>query len=526
MIKIWLRLITTTMANWLLHTLSVLITVCIPSNGYTEFVRNQWMEGSSTIPTSLAGFGGICGEYDEITNDIYLFYYTSAYRYNIDEDIFYPLNISIPENIVCSGQASTKINEIIYAIVPSITHIASYNITSKVFNSNYITSIPWSAGSKSHYQCFTQMDNRYLISVGGGVSDSNYNEYFRVFDTESSTWTQGPLMPFGYSSAGCLIYDNYLFVAGSTTYNYNVSKIYVGDMGSISNYDWIVLEGSISTLVYGARLVLYEDDIYFIGDDGSMDVIDPVTDTIRNNISWTPQYITNPAVMVINHRLFAFGGRTGFPAVVQNKWYYYVLLTTTINPITSTINPLIYSTFNTLYESDAEGSKKKNDTGVYIIVAVVILIVIVAVINLIFCYKKHKRKGGDTDEGQNEHRVNNDDDIVSDVNETHERNEMIEGEGGVLNVVTGEMDENSKNDDDIVREINDTKAKQSEIREHQLLIEWGLDQYISLLIEEKGYDDVEDWKDLSIDDLQTMGLKEGHSKRFVRKVKQLDINGT
>ena len=54
----------------------------------------------------------------------------------------------------------------------------------------------------------------------------------------------------------------------------------------------------------------------------------------------------------------------------------------------------------------------------------------------------------------------------------------------------------------------------------EVLKDWGLTQYQHILIEDKGYDDISDWEDLEFEDLQKMGFKDGHAKRFVSKSKK------
>eukprot|EP01084_Bolivina_argentea_P109360 195479_1 len=55
---------------------------------------------------------------------------------------------------------------------------------------------------------------------------------------------------------------------------------------------------------------------------------------------------------------------------------------------------------------------------------------------------------------------------------------------------------------------------------YDLLKEWSLEQYGNVLIEERGYDDMGQWKDLTENDLEQMGFKEGHARRFVTMVKE------
>ena len=50
---------------------------------------------------------------------------------------------------------------------------------------------------------------------------------------------------------------------------------------------------------------------------------------------------------------------------------------------------------------------------------------------------------------------------------------------------------------------------------------WGLELYADLLIVEYGFDDTEDWKGIELKDLQEMGFKMAHARKFMRKVKEL-----
>eukprot|EP01084_Bolivina_argentea_P062438 114180_1 len=65
-------------------------------------------------------------------------------------------------------------------------------------------------------------------------------------------------------------------------------------------------------------------------------------------------------------------------------------------------------------------------------------------------------------------------------------------------------------------EIERTKQKLS-----LLLKEWKLARYSDVLINEMGYDDIEDWKDITEQELRDeMKFKKGHASRFIRKIKE------
>merc|ERR1712228_554772 len=53
----------------------------------------------------------------------------------------------------------------------------------------------------------------------------------------------------------------------------------------------------------------------------------------------------------------------------------------------------------------------------------------------------------------------------------------------------------------------------------KLLTEWKLEQYAKTLYD-NGYEQIDDWKDLTLDDLKRFCFKEGHAKKFSRKVEE------
>ena len=63
---------------------------------------------------------------------------------------------------------------------------------------------------------------------------------------------------------------------------------------------------------------------------------------------------------------------------------------------------------------------------------------------------------------------------------------------------------------------HDDDQKDVQINAKILLTEWKLEQYAKVLYD-KGYEQINDWKDLTLDDLKRFGFKEGHSKKFRRK---------
>ena len=56
----------------------------------------------------------------------------------------------------------------------------------------------------------------------------------------------------------------------------------------------------------------------------------------------------------------------------------------------------------------------------------------------------------------------------------------------------------------------------------QILSEWDLEQYANILIDDQGYEDIEDWKGIKLEYLiNKINMKPGHAAKFMRKVGQL-----
>merc|ERR1712228_190676 len=66
--------------------------------------------------------------------------------------------------------------------------------------------------------------------------------------------------------------------------------------------------------------------------------------------------------------------------------------------------------------------------------------------------------------------------------------------------------------------------EKEEDERYSLLNAWKLSEYGKILIDEKGWDDISFWKDLSVEQLKEMGFKDGHAVRFVKNVSEREQN--
>merc|ERR1712228_51801 len=93
--------------------------------------------------------------------------------------------------------------------------------------------------------------------------------------------------------------------------------------------------------------------------------------------------------------------------------------------------------------------------------------------------------------------------------EKKKKNEMNK----VIEIMMADLPSVSNDDDE------DDQVKFITNKENKLLTEWKLGQYANIL-DDKGYEDVDDWKGLTLGDLKRFGFKEGHAKKFRRKTEE------
>ena len=81
-----------------------------------------------------------------------------------------------------------------------------------------------------------------------------------------------------------------------------------------------------------------------------------------------------------------------------------------------------------------------------------------------------------------------------------------------------------KKDDNEEKEQNEQKGdehNEQNVNLKQVLKDWRLQRYEAILIEEFGFDDFLDWKDIEENELiEDMNFKMGHARKFVRKTKE------
>ena len=84
-----------------------------------------------------------------------------------------------------------------------------------------------------------------------------------------------------------------------------------------------------------------------------------------------------------------------------------------------------------------------------------------------------------------------------------------------------EMDNAQQQDKHVNLANNDKEQIVSKSDPEGLLKQWSLERYTEKLVDEEGWDDPEDWKDIELDYLVEIGFKMGHARKFIRKAKEL-----
>eukprot|EP01084_Bolivina_argentea_P247421 413931_1 len=79
-----------------------------------------------------------------------------------------------------------------------------------------------------------------------------------------------------------------------------------------------------------------------------------------------------------------------------------------------------------------------------------------------------------------------------------------------------------------VQNIETTEQKTNMLTQHNLmdlLKKWELSKYGQILIDDQGYDVINDWKHITKQDLERMKFKTGHAQRFLRNVEKYFQDG-
>eukprot|EP01083_Nonionella_stella_P188230 693321_1 len=318
--------------------LILITTYSSSSQSITTYDDLDWVVAStSLIPNTTDN--QIIG-YDDSNERIWLIGGSSTSNklisYNISTNTFRHYD-DIPYSIESEGDSYTQINDTIYMHLYDQAMNDEYIATFHVYNASLSnnTKIPKRV---TNGVCITHRNTDFLFVLGGYDELGSFAlEYFQIFNLNDQTWTNGPNMPQGRQSMTCIVVNDWLYVIGGVPMSSIIKINVAGYIDNIVNQTWIQLNDTLRPQANHIRSVLYEDDVFVIG-DGFMDIIhtksnDQVTHT--NNTSYR-EGNGSIAAIIVNSTLYAFGGSN------SNHSFQFVVLPTRKN-INCTGHAICYS---------------------------------------------------------------------------------------------------------------------------------------------------------------------------------------
>eukprot|EP01084_Bolivina_argentea_P223067 377486_1 len=337
----------TTIPNHIcLYLFSIFSMIVVQSQNNTVYRRqlllDNWYEGAYSMPRPsssqaigydssneliwLLGEGLYQGIYSRQLMSFDVNQWTSSNAF-----VYYGENV-LSDDVWGVGDFYTQINDVLYMINTDGTAFSTFVLSTQEFSSpwnNIAFPISMNLGSLTHIY-------DYLIVSGGYNAPSSLSEV-QIFNISSNSWLVNvPSMIRGRAQHTSVVHSNYLYMIGG----YNmieraliyIEKLYVGDMNNIQNENFFEIAGlQLSTDKYSLRAVCHGSNIFVIGGyirvistsgQQFVDIIDTATDTVTSD-SILNTKVGKPAVIIVNERLYVFGGGnfdSGQPTI--STWQY------------------------------------------------------------------------------------------------------------------------------------------------------------------------------------------------------------
>eukprot|EP01083_Nonionella_stella_P176328 616589_1 len=242
------------------------------------------------------------------------------------------------------GQFYAQLANTLYVINPNdnadTQYIAYFDLTTDAFTPSSIP-IPIKVAENS---CIGAHTN-FLAIVGGGI----YMSALYLYDLIGHQWSQPADLTNGRAYHSCIVHHEssrfYVLggVDGPSTSSLNI-ETYHNSNPSV----FTPLTSELLNPVWGARIVVYGDDIYVVGgydvQSAQYAMRIQIIDTVQQTVRYGPSLaygIRGAPVVIVNDILHCFGGRAE-NIYVRNTWQYLNLIPT-VNP---TENPTVHPTVN------------------------------------------------------------------------------------------------------------------------------------------------------------------------------------
>ena len=310
------------------------------------------------------GYQGTVVGHDSSTNLIWFLggypNFTKILTFDPDNDTFSEHNVLLPENeiIQSHGQSYVTVGSLIYMNFVNVSNREPYYISTFDMSNQELILDFAIYPTYALRSAITYFDG-YLIAIGGETihphDPINNCQILRLSD---KYWFDGPDMSYNRSRFAANAVNNHLYAIGGRNAENIISKIYIGDIENINNYNWMDLNDNLSKNHTVPRTVVYDDDIYVIGGiNVGIDVIHTANDTVLNNVNYLVTQVSNAAAVIANYKIYLFGGNTQNkePWNFINTYQYAYLLTSepttqpTENP--KSMNKFVFSVRISIYLS-------------------------------------------------------------------------------------------------------------------------------------------------------------------------------
>eukprot|EP01083_Nonionella_stella_P098691 277608_1 len=257
----------------------------------------------------------------------------------------------LPTWINGGGQFYAQLANTLYVINPNdngpgdTQYIAYFDLTNDDFVP-YSVAIPIKVFADS---CIGAHTN-FLAIVGGGI----YMSALYLYDLIGHQWSQPADLTNGRAYHSCIVHhesSRFYVLGGIDAFDGPSSSSLPLNIETYHKTNPSVFTPLTSQLlnpVWGARMVVYGDDIYVVGgydvQSAQYAMRIQIIDTVQQTVRYGPSLaygIRGAPVVIVNDILHCFGGRAE-NIYVRNTWQYLNLIPT-VNP---TENPTVHPTVN------------------------------------------------------------------------------------------------------------------------------------------------------------------------------------
>eukprot|EP01084_Bolivina_argentea_P011052 20651_1 len=260
------------------------------------------------------------------------------------------------------------------------------------FNTIALTSFNKQLPYNREAPCVAAIYNNWIFATGGIVVSTDIetknqeSDLFQIWNNNAVSWSQGPTMKSGRTKHACAIHNNYLYVFGGSYYtSYNAydrttsERIYLGNLPNLGSWSDDIDYIPDSNVYFQKAVVdnLY-NQIYLIGGrdwccsggtaSRGVQIYDVETNTMEldNGAGRLNTGRSSPSVILINNRIYVFGGSNDAGSGSYATWEYSNILT--FAPTGVTISPTPAPTLNPTPSptpSPTPAPTKKSNTFTY-----------------------------------------------------------------------------------------------------------------------------------------------------------------